>query len=77
MYGTLQIKELNNTTKKWEDVTKINNIIGEFGITNYIDKLYITCVGENSETARLIEINNKTKTELGTYFMENIVDKQM
>ena len=68
MYGTLQIKELNNTTKKWEDVTKINNIIGEFGITNYIDKLYITCVGENSETARLIEINNKTITELGTYF---------
>ena len=68
MYGTLQIKELNNTTKKWEDVTKINNIIGEFGITNHIDKLYITCVGENSETARLIEINNKTITELGTYF---------
>lgn len=67
-YGYLQIKELNSSTKTWEDVAKVSNIIGKFGITSYLDKIYITCVGEDSSTARLLEINNKKVTELGTYF---------
>ncbi len=40
-------KELNSSTKTWEDVAKVSNIIGEFGITSYLDKnIYYMCRGK-------------------------------
>ena len=74
-YGYLKIEKMNFKTQQWEDVAKINDILGEFCVANNSGQFYISCIREDSSTARLININGNEITELGNYFLKNIVDK--
>lgn len=69
-YGYLQVKKMNFKTQQWEEVAKINDILGEFCVTSYSKQFYISCIREDSSTARLININGNKVTELGNYFSE-------
>lgn len=67
-YGYLKIEKMNFKTQQWEDVAKINDILGEFCVANNSGQFYISCIREDSSTARLININGNEITELGNYF---------
>ena len=66
-WGKLNIYKLNIQKKSWEKITTVNNINGDFGITSNQNEIYITCIGEDSLSARLIKLSGKTISELGEY----------
>ena len=55
-YGYLKIEKMNFNTQQWEDVAKINDILGEFCVTNNSGQFYSRkfSISESSNVISLI-----------------------